>query len=711
MFFGKNKNSLKLIKQHPELLMGATYHITDPTQDAKKVKIGAGITELYVRNDDGEVYLLEGNATKIKDMFQAVLLFENMEGELYKLKRPVGSLLQNVLLKEINALTADEKIYVGNGITERYFIEKSSSRVIKFIGNSTQIKNLVEKVELPKPIEPKPIVKIIEKPVVQLQEKIIIKETTPVVGAQGLRGEKGEQGPQGERGPMGPQGPKGERGLQGDRGEQGPQGPKGDHGEPGLQGIRGPKGDKGDKGDQGNIGPQGPMGPQGPQGERGEKGEDGSPGQVGPQGPLGPRGDEGPQGPAGPQGPQGLRGPVGPQGPEGPVGPQGPAGESPVIEAQYPLVLEGGILSFDSEKVSTVLEKFRNDDIQKAINQMAQMTTPAGGGAVDVALNGDKKIRSVNTINFIGDNVTVTRRRKNVDVSVNNGSFVTSLSAGAGITLSGSTGNITITNLLSVKATEGSIQYANNGATDLEAIPSFKLDPVSSNLYVPKGLKLTNNSSETFIEFNDGTTQASAALRFTYNTDAPSGATMGDRWMDSDTGIEYVYVNDGNSNQWVQPTSSSGNGQGFVPVYGSFYDTTTQGATFGNTGYAMKFNSTDYSNGVSIESNSHIKVDYTGIYNIQFSAQLDKSTANKSTIDIWLRKNGSDVPATNTSVSVSGSSAKVVAAWNFYAGATAGDYFELMWATDDTDTVLSYASANGIHPSTPSVILTVNKVN
>ena len=576
MFFGRNKNSLKLVKQHPELLMGATYHITDPTPDAKRVKIGSGITELYVRNDDGETYLIEGNASKIKDMFQAVLLFENMEGEVYKLKRPVGSLLQNVLLKEINALTADEKIYVGNGITERYFIEKSNNRIVKFIGNSTQIKNLVERVELPKPVEPKPLIKIVEKPVVQLQEKIIIKETTPVVGAQGLRGEKGEQGPQGEQGPMGSQGPKGEKGLQGDRGEQGPQGSKGDHGEPGLQGIRGPKGDrgeKGDKGDAGEIGPQGPAGPQGPQGERGEKGEDGSPGQIGPQGPLGPKGDEGPQGPPGPQGeqgPQGLRGFNGLQGPPGLPGPQGPAGESPIIEAQYPLILEDGILSFDSEQVSKVLDKFKNDDIQKAINQMAQMTTPAGGGAVDVAHNGTKVIRSVNTMNFIGDNITVTRRRKNVDVSI---------------------------------------------------------------LY------------------------------------------------------------------------------SFIPVYGSFYDTTTQSATLGNTGYAMKFNTTDYSNGVSIENSSHIKVDKTGIYNIQFSAQLDKSTASKSTADIWLRKNGTDIPATNTAVTVAGSSAKVVAAWNFYAGATAGDYFQIMWATDDTDTVLAYAAVNGIHPSTPSVILTVNKVD
>lgn len=636
MFFGKNKNSLKLIKQHPELLMGATYHITDPTSDAKKVKIGSGITELYVRNDDGEVYLLEGNATKIKEMFQAVLLFENMEGEIYKLKRPVGSLLQNVLLKEINALTADEKIYVGNGITERYFIEKSSSRVIKFIGNSTQIKNLVEKVELQKPAEPKPVVKIIEKPVVQLQEKIIIKETTPVVGAQGLRGEKGEQGPQGERGPMGPQGPKGERGLQGDRGEQGQQGSKGDHGEPGLQGIRGPKGDKGDKGDQGIAGPQGPMGPQGPQGQQGEKGEDGSSGEIGPQGPMGPRGDEGPQGPAGPQGPQGLRGfnglqgPPGPQGPQGLQGPEGPAGESPVVEAQYPLKLEDGILSFDSEQVSKVLDKFKNDDIQKAINQMAQMTTPAGGGAVDVALNGNKIIRSVNTMNFIGDNITITRRRKNVDISIAGGSGGSGGGTG-GISsvngISGDTfGNVNVkslingTSVLDLGAT-GSVFLPNGaklgdfygaGGIDLvgptgpggyAGIANYDLNQfvvatpdfvqIGTDFYgVGYNWNFDKNgvlSLPGYITFPDGSTQGTAPSKFFYTSTSPSGVTQGDRWMASDTGIEYVYINDGNTNQWVQPTNTGGSSTTSISIL----------ATAAVTGATYAALASDYYIGVS----------------------------------------------------------------------------------------------------------------
>jgi hypothetical protein len=114
----------------------------------------------------------------------------------------------------------------------------------------------------------------------------------------------------------------------------------------------------------------------------------------------------------------GPQGPIGPRGEKGDPGEQGPAGTSPVIEAEFPLILQDGILSFNSEHVSGILDKFKNDDIQKAIDRIGQMTTPAGGGAVDISLNGDKIIRSVNTMNFIGDNITITKRRKNVDIAV-----------------------------------------------------------------------------------------------------------------------------------------------------------------------------------------------------------------------------------------------------------------------------------------------------
>ena len=57
-----------------------------------------------------------------------------------------------------------------------------------------------------------------------------------------------------------------------------------------------------------------------------------------------------------------------------------------------------------------------------------------------------------------------------------------------------------------------------------------------------------------------------------------------------------------------------------APRYGTFYDTTTQTAAAINTAYAVTFNSTDLSFGVSTGTpTSRIYVDSEGIYNFQFS--------------------------------------------------------------------------------------------
>jgi len=426
MFFGKNKTSLKLTKQHPELLMGCEYYISESLNNPRKIKIGSGISQLFLKSSDGEEYLIEGNISKIKEYFVPTKTFETISGTLYKVKRPVGSLLQNQQLKLIEPCQYDEKLQLGNGISEQYFIQQNN-KILKVYGNSNQIKNLFEEVSIPI-VRPTPLLKPTTK--IEVVERTIIKETTPVVGAQGFQGEKGERGDQGDIGPIGPMGPRGEKGEQGLRGIPGPAGPMGERGEPGQRGdpgIVGPKGDKGDKGeegdkgDQGKIGPVGPMGPRGPQGEQGIPGEDGSAGEVGPEGPMGPEGPRGEKGEKGDRGPVGPQGPAGPRGEAGPEGPAGHDGQSPVIEAQFPLVLEDGILSFDSEHVSGILDKFKNDDIQKAINKIGQMVTPGGGGGLDVAYNGDKLLRNVNTVNFTGNGVTVTKHRKNIEVNISGG--------------------------------------------------------------------------------------------------------------------------------------------------------------------------------------------------------------------------------------------------------------------------------------------------
>lgn len=573
MFFGKNKNSLKLIRDHPSLLMGATYHITESNSNAKIIKVGSGITQLYIRDEYGENYLLEGNSNKIKELFQANMLFENMEGEIYKLKRPIGSLHQNVLIKEISAITADEKIYVGGGVTERYFIEKNNNKVIKFIGNSTQIKYLFEKVEplIERKITP---VKIIEKPVVRLVEKTILREIIPQIGSQGFKGELGHQGIPGEPGPLGEQGPKGENGAQGIQGQKGDQGERGAQGEPGLQGIQGKdgkqgiQGDKGDKGDQGDQGLVGLQGKQGIEGKQGKEGRVGPEGSIGPQGSAGSPGVRGEKGAKGDRGSVGVQGPIGPrgeQGESGQVGPQGPAGESPIVEAEYPLVLKENKISLDPKHVTQLLSKFKNTDIQKIVDEVGKMAVPGGGGLIAL-VNGQQISKYVGSINFTGNGVNVTSSGQRVTVDISGGGGgggdVNQLLAGAGITLSppGGTGSVTITNLLSLKAVPGAIQFANDDVNDLAANQYLKFDVNNTTLEVPSILKLTGVSNlPAYIEFKNGTLQETAPNTFIYGVTASAGVTQGDRWMSSDTGIEYVYVNDGNSPQWIQPTSTSSN--------------------------------------------------------------------------------------------------------------------------------------------------------
>ena len=164
--------------------------------------------------------------------------------------------------------------------------------------------------------------------------------------------------------------------------------------------------------------------------------------------------------------------------------------------------------------------------------------------------------------------------------------------------------------------------------------------------------------------------------------------------------------------------SSTAGGGGFNTAtgsYGSFYDTTTQTNVAG-TARSMSLNTTDITNGVSVSGstnpfNTYIKVENAGVYNIQFSAQIDKSDAGKDEIWIWLRKNGTDLTDTATSIQLTGNADHQVAAWNFFANAAANDYFQLMWYSSDANVRLHAEPAFGIVPGIPSLIVTANRVD
>jgi hypothetical protein len=142
--------------------------------------------------------------------------------------------------------------------------------------------------------------------------------------------------------------------------------------------------------------------------------------------------------------------------------------------------------------------------------------------------------------------------------------------------------------------------------------------------------------------------------------------------------------------------------------YGSFYDTTSQTAAAINTAYAMTFNTVDLSVGVTRGTpTSRIYVDTLNVYNVQFSAQVDKTAGGVGLVWVWLRKNGVNVPDSAGQIRIQGNNAEILAAWNYVIELNAGDYIELMWEVDDTSVILLAEAASAVHPSVPSVILTV----
>lgn len=160
-----------------------------------------------------------------------------------------------------------------------------------------------------------------------------------------------------------------------------------------------------------------------------------------------------------------------------------------------------------------------------------------------------------------------------------------------------------------------------------------------------------------------------------------------------------------------------GNGTGAFSqaAYGSFYDLTNQIAAAADSAFAMKLSNTDFASGISVQNDSQLRFLNAGVYNIQFSAQLDRNAGTAvQLVKIWLRKNGVNVPASATEIVISGgvSTAATVASWNFFQNLNAGDQVELMWSVSNPQVYIAYTPATSTpsRPAIPSLILTVNQV-
>lgn len=185
------------------------------------------------------------------------------------------------------------------------------------------------------------------------------------------------------------------------------------------------------------------------------------------------------------------------------------------------------------------------------------------------------------------------------------------------------------------------------------------------------------------------------------------------RYQDQFTNVLRLYFNQ-LRNAMGELFSSDG-GKYISFPYGAFSSDQDQTAT-ANTATLMTFNTTDFSNGVSISS-SKITVAGPGIYNLQFSVQFQNIDTAFQDVYIWLRQNGVDIPGSTGFVSVpnrhAGTDGHSIIGWNYFLSMVAEDYIEIYWSVPNVAVTIQHLAASGTptKPSTQSVVATLSFVS
>ena len=137
------------------------------------------------------------------------------------------------------------------------------------------------------------------------------------------------------------------------------------------------------------------------------------------------------------------------------------------------------------------------------------------------------------------------------------------------------------------------------------------------------------------------------------------------------------------------------------------------------TELVVSLTATDTANGIDLDPTDITKVvaAVAGYYNIQFSAQLLTFDSSIDNVTLWFRQNGVDVPYSAGIVSIpaihGGKPGAAIVSWNLVMALNAGDYFQLIMASESGNTVAAtYPPGTApVHPASPSIILTATFVS
>jgi hypothetical protein len=147
--------------------------------------------------------------------------------------------------------------------------------------------------------------------------------------------------------------------------------------------------------------------------------------------------------------------------------------------------------------------------------------------------------------------------------------------------------------------------------------------------------------------------------------------------------------------------------------FASFSLNTTKTVSAANTPTVIPYDTIEASRGITYTNTSRIVAPVKGYYEFNWSIQLDKSGGGISPCDIWLRKNGQDLPRSGGQVVVVANNGETLPFVNYFLDLEANDYIEVVFASSDSTMAATNFPAwtkppnTYVRPSIPAIITTI----
>ena len=161
-----------------------------------------------------------------------------------------------------------------------------------------------------------------------------------------------------------------------------------------------------------------------------------------------------------------------------------------------------------------------------------------------------------------------------------------------------------------------------------------------------------------------------------------------------------------------------GNGTGIIVPTGQFTSSATQTAASTTAAYAVQFDASAFLNDVSLVSSTRITFAQAGVYRLSYAVQFHSPVNSTETVNVWLRKNGTNIALSNHKHSIPARKsasvpAHLLAEGSSFVEVAASDYVEIMWNVPDITIIVEPSAASGSPsiPATPSADVSVDFIS